>query len=61
MEEWTTTIDMETGAAALEAGKTVRIPGDCSACDVPLELFIERASADKKIGVDVWVEDQCEE
>lgn len=61
IETWKTTMDMETGAAALDAGETVCLPGNCSACEAPLELFIKRASGDDKIGVDVWVEDQRED
>lgn len=61
METWTTTLDMETGAAALAANKTVSFPGDCSACEASLELFIKKDSVDDKIGVDVWVEDQRED
>lgn len=60
METWTTTIDMGAGAIALDAGETVCVPGDCSSCEIELELFIKRASPDDKIGVDVWVEDRRE-
>lgn len=61
IEMWKTTMDMETGAAALDAGETVCLSGDCSTCEVPLALFIKRASSDDKIGVDVWVEDRRED
>ena len=51
---------MGAGAVALDAGETVCVPGDCSSCEIELELFIKRASPDDKIGVDVWVEDRRE-
>ena len=54
-------MDMGAGAVAIDAGKTVCHSGDCSSCEVPLELFIKRASGDEKIGVDVWVEDRRED
>jgi len=61
IDTWMLSLDMETGAAALDAGKVVSLSGDCSACAVPLELFIERTSPHDKIGVDVWVEDRRDE
>jgi len=61
IKTWTTTMNMGAGAVEIDAGKTVCHSGDCSSCEVPLELFIKRASGDEKIGVDVWVEDRRED